>query len=109
VPEPGYLAAAVAVCAVVTWALRALPFAVLAPLRASPLVAHLGATMPVGVMVLLVVHSLRHVPLAAAPYGAPAVLALLVTAGLHVWWRNVVLSTVAGTAVHVVLVNAVFG
>jgi len=107
VPEPGYLLAAVALSAAITWALRALPFALLAPLRRSPLVAHLGATMPVGVMAVLVVHTLRDVPLAVPPHGLPTVLALLVTVGLHVWRRQIVLSIVAGTAVHVVLLSAV--
>jgi branched-subunit amino acid transport protein AzlD len=107
VPSPGYLAAAVAVCAAVTWALRALPFAVLAPLRGSRLVAHLGEVLPVGVMVVLVVHTLRAVPLADPRHGVPVAVALAVTVGLHLWRRSVVLSILAGTAVHVVLASAV--
>jgi branched-subunit amino acid transport protein AzlD len=108
VPEPGYLLAAVAVSATITWALRALPFALLAPLRRSPLVAHLGSAMPVGVMAVLIVHTVRHVPLAVAPHGLPTAVALVVTVGLHVWRRDIVLSIVAGTVVHVVLLSAVF-
>lgn len=108
-PEPAYLVAAAAVSAAVTWALRSLPFALLVPLRRSPLVAHLGAAMPVGVMAVLVVHSLRDVPVAVPPHGLPAALALAVTAGLHLWRRHVVLSVVGGTVVHVVLLSAVTG
>ncbi|WP_214403039.1 branched-chain amino acid transporter permease [Pseudonocardia lacus] len=108
-PEPGYLLAAVAVSAAITWTLRALPFALLAPLRRSPLVAHLGATTPVGVMAVLVAHTLRDVPLTAPSYGVPTAVALAVTVGLHLWRRDIVLSIVAGTAVHVVLLSGVAG
>lgn len=106
-PEAGYLLAAVAVAVAVTWALRALPFAALAPLRSSRLVAYLAAAMPAGVMVILAVYTLRgftpHVPERAGP----TLVALAVTVGLHLWRRNVVLSIFGGTAVHVALVNLV--
>jgi branched-subunit amino acid transport protein AzlD len=63
--------------------------------------------MPVGVMAVLVAHTLRDVPLSVPPYGMPTALALAVTVGLHLWRRHIVLSIVAGTAVHVVLMSAV--
>jgi hypothetical protein len=47
-PSTSYLISAVLTCAVITWALRAVSFAVLAPLRQSTLVAYLGSDMPVG-------------------------------------------------------------
>ena len=106
-PDVGYLVAAVAVSAAITWALRALPFAVLAPLRRNALVAHLGAATPVGVMAVLAVHTLRHTDLAAPPYGAAVAVALAVTVALHLWRRSVVLSIAGGTAVHVLLVSVV--
>lgn len=102
-PETGYLLAAVGVAAAVTWTLRALPFVVLAPLRRSPLVPYLGARLPVGVMVVLVGYSLRHTAFTVPPYGAAAGIALAATVALHLWRRNVVLSIVGGTTVHVVL------
>lgn len=59
-PEPGYLVAAVLVSAAITWNLRAVPFALLAPLRSSRAVAHLGEAMPLGVMLILVGYTLRN-------------------------------------------------
>jgi branched-subunit amino acid transport protein AzlD len=108
VPDAAYLAAAVAVAAAITWALRALPFAVLAPLRRSRVVPYLAASMPVGVMAILVVHTLRHTALTVPPYGAAVGLALAVTVALHLWRRNVVLSIFGGTAVHVCLASVLF-
>jgi len=108
VPDPAYLAGVVAVAAAVTWGLRALPFALLAPLRASKVVPYLAASMPVGVMAALVVHTLRHTSLTAPPHGAPVAIALAATVALHVWRHNVVLSIAGGTAVHVALASVVF-
>ena len=104
-PEPAYLASVVAVAAAVTWTLRALPFALLAPLRRSEVVPHLAASMPVGVMAILVVHTLRHTALTVPPHGIAVGIALAVTVGLHLWRHNVVLSILGGTVVHVVLAN----
>lgn len=47
-PDNGYVALLVLVSAAVTWALRALPFVALAPLRQSRLVTYLGVHVPVG-------------------------------------------------------------
>ncbi|GHC38969.1 branched-chain amino acid transporter permease [Streptomyces cinnamoneus] len=100
-----YVAAAVAVSAAVTWALRTLPFAALAPLRASDTLRYLSVHMPVGVMVILTVYTLRGVSLTNA---LPVGLALVVTLGLHLWRRNAVLSVLGGTAIHVALASTVF-
>ncbi|MEU6233609.1 AzlD domain-containing protein [Kitasatospora sp. NPDC047058] len=104
-PDTPYLLAAIGVSTAVTWGLRALPFAALAPLRASAVLHHLGARMPVGVMVILTVYSLRDLPLTSPQHAAPALLALAATLGLHLWRRNAVLSILGGTAVHVTLAS----
>lgn len=106
-PDTTYLVAAVLVSATVTWALRALPFAVLAPMRASGTVRYLSTRMPVGIMVILVVYCLRDLPLTHAGAAAPLA-ALAVTVGLHLWRRNALLSILGGTAVHVALASTVF-
>jgi branched-subunit amino acid transport protein AzlD len=102
-PDPGYLIAAVATAVAVTWGLRALPFTALAPLRSSPLIAYLNTAMPVGVMVILAVYTLRGFSLYVPAQAWPTVVALAVTVALHLWRRNVLLSILGGTAVHVAL------
>ncbi|AJC60267.1 AzlD domain-containing protein [Streptomyces sp. 769] len=106
-PDTHYLVAAVAVSAAVTWALRALPFAALAPLRASATVQYLSRRMPAGVMVILLVYCLRDLPV-TEPRALAPLTALAVTIGLHLWRRNALLSILGGTAVHVVLASTVF-
>ena len=106
-PDTRYLLLAVAVSAAVTWALRALPFTVLASLRASRTVQYLGARMPAGVMVILFVYCLRDLPLTQPRVTAPLA-ALAVTVGLHVWRRNALLSIIGGTVVSVALASTLF-
>lgn len=85
----------------VTYLLRLAPFVALRRLGESPLVAFLGRTMPLGVMLVLVVYTLREVDLTAAPFGLPELAGVGVTAGLHLWRRNALLSIVGGTLAYV--------
>ncbi|TQF02078.1 branched-chain amino acid ABC transporter [Kitasatospora acidiphila] len=107
-PDTRYLLLAVAVPAAITWALRALPFTVLAPLRASAIVRYLSARMPAGVMVILFVYCLRDVPLSRPHAAAAPLAALAVTVALHLWRRNALLSIAGGTAVSVALASTLF-
>ena len=108
-PDTPYLLAAVAASAAVTWGLRALPFAVLAPLRTSAVVGYLGARMPLGVMMILIAYTVRDLPLAHPARALPDVLALAVTIALHRWRRNAVLSILGGTVIYAILVGTLFG
>ena len=106
-PDTPYLIAASLTMFAVTFALRALPFAALRPLRDSALVAYLSRHMPAGIMVILVVYTLRGVSLQAAPHGLPEATAVAATLALHFWKRNALASIIGGTAVYVLLVNVV--
>ena len=73
-----------------------------------PVVAYLGRVLPPAMMGLLVVYCLKGVSWTAAPHGAPELIAVAVTAALH-WWRgNVLVSIAGGTAVYMLLVQLVF-
>ncbi|MFC9610852.1 branched-chain amino acid transporter permease [Streptomyces sp. NPDC056938] len=106
-PDTPYLLAAVVVSTAITWALRALPFAALAPMRASATVQYLSTRMPAGVMVILLAYCLRDLPVTHSRAIA-SLAALAVTIGLHLWRRNALLSILGGTAVHVILASTVF-
>ena len=105
-PSAGYLLTALAVIFLVTFALRALPFAFIAPVRDSALLAYLGAHMPVGIMLILTAYTLRSVTAAPSSRGTMAV-ALALTVGLHVWRKSALLSIVAGTGMYMALLQAV--
>ncbi|MFI7442762.1 branched-chain amino acid transporter permease [Nonomuraea indica] len=105
-PDTAYLIAVLAIVFTITLALRAVPFAALRPLRASATVRQLSVWMPVGILAILAVTAL-HGTIAADPHAAPyALLAVAVTAGVHLAsGRRTILSVGIGTAVYVVLVN----
>lgn len=95
------IAVAVVVVAVITFACRIAPFALLRGRRAGPLLGFLSATMPLGVMIVLVAYTLDGVGADPATW-APAAAGIVSTAALHLWRRTIGLSLIGGTAVYVV-------
>ncbi|MFG2743920.1 branched-chain amino acid transporter permease [Streptomyces chartreusis] len=106
-PSTSYPVAVLAIVFGITLALRAVPFAVLGRLRESAVVRRLAMWMPVGILAVLAVTAL-HGTIATDPHGAGnALLAVAVTIGAHLaFGRRTILSVGAGTAVYVVLLNA---
>ena len=99
----------VATVALVTIALRFLPFWIFGENRTTPpLVAHLGKVLPFAIMGMLVVYCLKDMTLTAAPFGIPELIGCALVAGLHVWKRNTLLSIGAGTLCYMLLVQFVF-
>ncbi|PFG27666.1 branched-chain amino acid transporter permease [Corynebacterium renale] len=102
-----HVAAVLIPIGIVTVLLRWAPFLFQRVLGRSTFVASLGATMPIGVMVALVIYTLFG--LRGNPGGiAAGLIATAVTLGLH-WWRGSLgLSIAGGTATYMVFVNVVF-
>ena len=102
-------AAMIAVIALVTAALRFLPFWIFRENRNTPpLVSHLGRVLPFAIMGMLAVYCLKDVSLASAPFGIPEFLGCAVVTILHIWKRNTLLSIGAGTVCYMLLVQFVF-
>ncbi|MCU1499954.1 MAG: branched-chain amino acid transporter [Acidimicrobiales bacterium] len=100
-----HIAAIVLVSAGITWALRAVPFAVVGRLNRSDLVKQLSRTMPLGVMLILALYCLRAVDVTTAREPATYAASIAVTVLLHLWRRNPSLSILGGTALHVFLTS----
>lgn len=99
----------IAVVALVTIALRFLPFLIFGENRKTPpLIAYLGQVLPFAIMGMLVVYCLKGVSFTAAPFGIPEFIGCAVVAGLHLWKRNTLLSIGAGTFCYMLLVQFVF-
>ena len=99
----------IAVCALVTAALRFLPFLIFGENRKTPaVIAYLGRVLPYAIMGMLVVYCLKDVSFWGAPFGIPEIIGCAVVALLHVWKRNTLLSIGAGTVVYMLLVQLVF-
>ncbi|KAA0918289.1 branched-chain amino acid transporter permease [Dietzia sp. ANT_WB102] len=102
VPGTAYLLAGLGVMFLVTLALRAAPFLALTRLRDSGVVRYLGSTMPAGVMVVLVVYTLRDTTTELGSW-APAAVALMLTLAVHLAFRRAAVSIVLGTATYMLL------
>ena len=88
---------------------RWLPFLLFPEDREPPrMVTDLGRLLPAAMMGLLLVYCLKGAVWTAPPHGAPEVLAVLAVVLLYRRWGNVLLSIVGGTALYMLLVQAVF-
>ena len=101
--------AIIAICALVTAALRFLPFLIFGENRKTPpVIAYLGQLLPYAIMGMLVVYCLKDISFASPPFGLPEAIGCAVVAGLHVWKRSTLLSIGAGTVCYMLLVQFVF-
>lgn len=99
----------IAVIALVTAALRFLPFLIFGEGRQTPpLITHLGKVLPFAIMGMLVVYCLKDVSFSAAPFGIPETIGVAVVALLHIWKRSTLLSIGGGTLYYMLLVQFVF-
>ena len=99
----------IAVCALVTAALRFLPFLIFGENRKTPeVIAYLGKVLPFAIMGMLVVYCLKDVSFVSGSFGIPEALGCATVALLHIWKRNTLLSIGAGTVVYMLLVQLVF-
>ena len=69
---------------------------------------HLGKVLPSAVFGLLVVYCLKHVSLFSGTHGLPEAIAIAVTAGLHSWKKQMLLSIAGGTVCYMLLVQLIF-
>ena len=94
---------------VTTFATRVVPFLIFPKGKEIPaVIQYLGKVLTPAVIGMLVVYCLKATPVMDAPHGLPEAIAVAVTAGLHVWKRNNLLSIGAGTILYMVLIQAVF-
>ena len=104
-----YILLAVAVSALVTAAIRFLPFLIFNDSRQTPpIIERLGQTLPYAIMAMLVVYCLKGVSFTSLTGFAPSLIACVIVAGLYVWRRNTLISIVGGTVCYMLLVQLVF-
>ena len=105
----GYALAMIAVAAVCTFATRVAPFLLFNGKKPiPPIIRYLGATLPPAVIALLVVYCLKNVGWVTGTHDVPELLCIALTAVLHVWKHNNLLSIGVGTAAYMILIQTVF-
>lgn len=88
---------------------RFLPFLVFPAGKPTPrYIQYLGRVLPAAVFGLLVVYCLKNVSLFTGSRGITELIGIVVTAGLHLWKRQMLLSIAGGTICYMLLVQLVF-
>ena len=98
----------VALVAVITFALRAAPFALFGGKKGTPAaITYLGGVLPPAIIAALLVYCLRSTDFTAHPYGLPGLASVIVVALLHIWRKNYLLSILGGTVLYMALIRLV--
>lgn len=104
-----YVVLIIAVVAITTFLLRALPFIIFGSRKQLPdVVQYMGRVLPPCIMVTLVVYCLKDISFAEGNYGIPEIIAILVVVLIHLWKKNTLLSIAAGTIVYMFLIQVIF-
>ena len=99
----------IALCVLGTQLTRFVPFLIFNEHRKTPaFVQYLGKVLPGAIFSMLVVYCLKNVSLLSGSRGVPEALAILVTAGLHLWKRQMLLSIAGGTVCYMLLLQFLF-
>lgn len=101
--------AIIAVAAIVTLIIRAVPFVAFRGKREVPeTVTYLGKVLLPAIMVILVIYCVKGINLFTGSHGFPELLSIAVVALLHIWKKNTLLSIAVGTILYMILVQVVF-
>ena len=99
----------IALCSLASMLSRFLPFLLFKPGASLPsYIRYLGKALPSAVFALLVVYCLKDVSLLSGSHGIPEALGMGVTALLHLWRRQMLLSMAGGTLFYMFLVQYIF-
>jgi branched-subunit amino acid transport protein AzlD len=96
---------AVLVMTAVTILTRATPFLFFSHKKPPVFLGFLQVYAPPVIMTLLVLGALKDVPFNESPYGIPALAGVALSAALHLWKRNVLVSIAGATALYMVLIR----
>lgn len=98
----------IAVCAICTLIERALPFLIFRGKEVPEIIRYLGRVLPMAIMATLVMYCLKGITFSSVAGFAPSLIASALTALLHIWKRNTMLSIFGGTVCYMLLVQVVF-
>ena len=99
----------IAICVLGTMTTRFLPFLVFSYKRPTPkYIQYLGKALPAAIFGMLVVYCLKNVSILSGSHGIPELIAIVTTAVLHLWRRQMLLSIAGGTVCYMLLVQLIF-
>ena len=100
--------AVLAVCALVTFASRIVPFLIFRKGKVPKVVEYLGKVLPMAIMCVLVFYCIKSISFRSFGGFIPELVGLGVTVGMHLWKKNTFLSILCGTVCYMLLIQFVF-
>lgn len=97
-----------AICAACTFLERLLPFLVFRSGRVPAVISYLGKVLPTAIMATLVIYCLRSTSFTSWGGFVPQAVAVGVTALLHLWKGNTLVSVLGGTVTYMCFVQLIF-
>lgn len=98
--------AAIAVSAMVNIILRGIPFVFLGRKKEiGPRMKSLGDMLPATIMAILVIYCIRSIAESGMTSNVITMVSVAVTAILHIWKKNSILSISGGTVLYMILVH----
>lgn len=89
--------------------MRFLPFIIFPDNKPIPKFIHyLGVVLPAAVFGLLIIYALKNVSILEGSHGIPELIGIVVTAAVHLWKKQMLLSISVGTVCYMLLVQFVF-
>lgn len=102
-----YISMVIAVMAIVTIALRFLPFIVFDYGEQLPeWITYLGKVLPPAIMSMLLVYCLRNINLVEGNHGFPEVICVGIAMLIHNWKRNTLLSIGVSTLLYMIIMQS---
>lgn len=96
-------------CVLATLLTRFLPFLIFSENKPTPkLIQFLGNALPSACFAFLIIYCLKDVSILSDSHGIPELISILVTAGIHLWRKNMFLSMAAGTVCYMILIQNIF-
>ncbi|MGI6233540.1 MAG: branched-chain amino acid transporter permease [Prevotella sp.] len=87
---------------------RFLPFLIFRGKDTPSYIHYLSGVLPPAVFGMLIIYCLKDVEFATGFHGLPELIGIAITAFLHLWKRNMLISIFGGTACYMLLVQFVF-
>lgn len=91
-----------------TAATRFVPFLIFRGKTTPRYIQYLSKVLPPAVFGMLVIYCLKDVKFTSGYFGAPEIIGIIVTALLHAWKRQMMISILGGTITYMLLVQFVF-
>lgn len=103
--ERTYLIFAIIIVTIFTFFTRAIPYILFRNKEIPKIITYLSIVLPMSIMIILVIFSIRNIDISNYPFGAPELIAVALVALLQYLRRNLLLSILAGTIGYMVLLR----